>query len=184
MSEYVPVIVPCSCPEQVDSKGRVTKPVPIHPEDTVYVNPVLDGPTGKAAMIAWQASVVRKGASMARMRSDMEGALSSAWLHFGIRDWTFLDEDGQPLPLTPDNIDARLTWAGGAELVAEKCDELYAGDLFGPLVRRLLPQQPTGPTDDSTSPTPSPGDDPESPTSDKPSLRAVTGGKRSAAKAS
>ena len=29
MSEYVPVIVPCSCPEQTDSKGRVTKPVPI-----------------------------------------------------------------------------------------------------------------------------------------------------------
>lgn len=158
----IPVEVPCSCPGSP------------HEHDTVSLLPKMDVRIGSAAMAA-----MRETPSTV---SDVEGALSGAFLHFGPREWTFTDAKGEPLPVTPENIDERLTWANGGMEVAEKANELYAGDLFAPLVRRMPKASPSGPTDDSTSASPESGSDTDS--LPKPSLHAVTGGKRSGAKAS
>ncbi len=158
----IPVIVPCTCPGSP------------HPEDTVYLTPVVDVRIGQAATNALRDTPMTI--------SDVEGALAGAFLHFGPREWTFVDEKGEDLPLTAANIDERLTWNTGGMEVAEKCDELYAGDVIAPLVRRMSKASPSGQTESSTSATPSSGDDTAS--SGRPSLRAVSDGKRSAAKAS
>lgn len=158
----IEVTVPCSCPGSP------------HEQDTVSIPPVLDVTLGAGATYA-----IHNGPTSL---ADMEGAIAGAWLHLAPRAWTFVDDKGQPLEITADNIDARLTWAHGGMEVAEKANELYAGDLFAPLVLRRQRDSPSTPTADSTSPTPEPGSDTGS--SDKPSLRTVTGGKRSEAKAS
>jgi hypothetical protein len=161
----VPVTVECSCPGTP------------HPEDTVLLAPVTDVRIGSAA--AAGLGILPSGPSQL---SDIEGALSLAFLHFGPRDWTFTDAKGEPLPLTLDNIDERLSFAHGGLEVIEKANELYATDVLGPLLRARQRASLSGPTDDSTSPQSGPGESTDS--SDKPSLRAVTGGKRSAARAS
>ena len=156
------VTVPCSCPKRP------------HKQDTVSMPDVADVRIGAAVM----AAVNNTPSSI----PDMEGAISAALLHAAPREWTFVDDKGEPLPVTVENIDARLTWTKGGLEVAEKANELYAGDVFAPFVQRMQRASPSGPTESSTSPTPPPGSDTDS--SDKPSLRAVTGGKRSAARAS
>jgi hypothetical protein len=49
---------------------------------------------------------------------DAAGALIEAILYNGgIKEWNLVDEDGKPLPLTPDNVASRVTWQrGGVEL--------------------------------------------------------------------
>ena len=160
----IPIIVPCSCPG---------KP---HAEDTVSIPGVLDARLGAAGTYAIQFTP--------GIGADMEGAITDAWLHNAPRAWTFIDAEGKPLPITIENIDARLTWANGGMEVAEKANELYAGDLFSPLARRKPKPSRRGRTGNSTSATPPSGSDPESPSSLEPSLRTVTGGRRSGAKAS
>lgn len=156
------VTVPCSCPGSP------------HPEDTITLAPVLDPRIGAAAMAALKTAP--------STIPDVEAALAGVFVAHGVREWTFVDEKKEPLPVTPENIAARLTWASGGMEVAEKANELYAGDLFTPFLRRRSKDSSSGPTDDSTSPTPPPGSGTDS--SDKPSLHAVSGGKRSEARAS
>jgi hypothetical protein len=156
------VEVPCSCPRRP------------HKHDTVSMPDVADVRIGAAVM----AAVNNTPSSIA----DMEGAISAALLHAAPRAWSFTDEAGEPLSVTIDNIDARLTWTHGGLEVAEKANELYAGDVFDPFVKRMQKASGSGPTGSSTSAPPEHGSSTDS--SDKPSLRAVTGGKRSGAKAS
>ena len=158
----IEVVVPCSCPGTP------------HPQDSVSLWPVVDVRIGAAA-----ASAMR---DFPTSISDMEGALAGAFLHFGVRAWTFIDDKKEPLAVTVDNIDARLAWHQGGMEVVEKANELYAGDVFRPLVARMSKALPPGQTDDSTSATPSPGDARAS--SGKPYLHAVSDGKRSVVKAS
>ena len=158
----IPVSVPCSCPGSP------------HEQDTVGLNPTVDVRLGAAALGAMRDSPTTV--------SDLEGALAGAFLHFGPREWTFTDAKGDPLPLTVENIDERLTWNHGGMEVAEKANELYAGDLFAPLVRRMPKASRSGRTASSTSATPRRGSATDS--SAKPSLRTGTGGRRSGAKAS
>ena len=164
----IEVVVPCSCPG---------KP---HEQDTVSLLPTMDVRIGSAAMAAMKAAP--------SSIPDLEGALSGAFLHFGPRAWTLVDERGDPLPLTIENIDERLSWVNGGMEVAEKANELYAGDLFAPFARRA-PKTVTkrkasrsGQTASSTSPTPEPGSNTD--LSDRPSLHAVSDGQRSEARAS
>lgn len=156
------VTVPCSCPG---------KP---HEQDTVSIPDVLDVTLGAGATYA-----IHNGPTTL---ADMEGAISGAWLHLAPRAWTFVDDKGEPLDLTVANIDARLTWAHGGMEVAEKANELYAGDLFAPLVLRRQKASRSGRTGGSTSRTRQRGSD--SASSAKPSLRTVTDGSPSEARAS
>lgn len=158
----VGVEVPCSCPGTP------------HGTDTVSLAGELDVPMAAAALAAIRAADDSV--------PDAEANIATVFLHRGIRAWTFTDAAREPLAVTIEHIDERLTWAAGGMEVAEKANELYAGVLFTPLVARMSKASQPGPTADSMSATSEPGA--ATPPSAPPSLLAVEGGKRSAAKAS
>ena len=148
MSEPVRVTVgACRCP------GRP------HRDDWVDLAPKLSATAGAAAWAAMR--------SAEATAADMEAAVSQAFLRHNIVAWSFTGDaatDGRrdPLPVTNANITELLDWAS-AHAVAEKCDELYAADLFAPLATRLATSSSDGQTDESTSaPTPS-GETPQTP---------------------
>ena len=162
----IDVTIPCSCPG---------KP---HEQDTVSMPELTDVRIGTAVMAAMRTSPATV--------ADMESAISTVLLHVAPRAWTLVDEKGEPLELTPENIDARLTWNAGGMEVAEKANDLYgAGSptgVFAPLVPRKSKGSSNGRTGGSTSRTRTSGSRTRS--SAKPSLRTVSGGQPSAAKAS
>ena len=170
----IEVVVPCSCPGTP------------HDQDTVSLLPEPDIRIGAAVMAAIRATP----ASI----PEMEGAIAEVLIQVAPRAWTFVDEKGNPLELTRDAIAERLTWNQGGMEVAEKANDLYGArnptGVFAPLARPKRKASRSGRTgaltktdgSSSTPPTRTPGRPSRS--SDKPSLRAVTGGKRSAAKAS
>ena len=158
----IEVVVPCSCPGTP------------HEQDTVSLPDVADVRIGMAVMSAYNYGPADVDA--------MEGRIAAAFLHAAPRAWTFVDDKGADLDLTSDNIDERLTWNRGGAEVVERANGLYAGDVFAPLVRKRSAASKPGRTRRSTSRTRSPGSRTHS--SGKPSLRTVTGGEPSAAKAS
>ena len=143
-------------------------------------------PDGNWVRLASKLSLTAGAGVMAAIRgaesteSEVEAAIAATFLRHGIVEWSFTteDKDGKklPVPITNATIDDRLDWATAHE-VAEKCNELYAADLFRPLVQRMAKSSPTGPKDASTSPPTDSGAPP--PTPFKPSSRHGTGGKRS-----
>lgn len=112
-----------------------------HPDgDTVSLskNPPLE--VGLAASQA----MAEDGADNIRI------ALGLAYLR-AIEAWTFLDDDGDPIPVTPENIRLALPWDKGGSIVAEKADDLYTEAVLSPLLRRLSNTSPAGPMAGSTS---------------------------------
>jgi hypothetical protein len=108
--------------------------------------------------------------------AEMEAAVTAAFLRHGIVAWSFVDEDGKPLPISNATIADRLDWATAHE-VAEKCDELYGADLFRPLLARMATFSPPGPRAVSTS---APRDSGlTDPVPFKPSSRRASAGRRS-----
>jgi hypothetical protein len=141
-------------------------------EDWVRLAPRLSLTMGAAVMAAIRGAETTE--------SEVEAAIAAAFLRHGIVEWSFTDDDKKPLPVNNATIAERLDWATAHE-VAEKCNELYAADLFRPLVQRMAKSSPTGPkaaltlvpTDSgATLPTPS-----------KRSSRHGTAGKRSEGRA-
>ena len=147
-------------------------------------------PDGNWVKLAPRLSLTAGAGVMAAIRgaesteSEVEAAISAAFLRHGIVEWSFTDEDKKgkktPTPITNAAIDARLDWATAHD-VAEKCNELYAADLFRPLLSKMAMSSPTGPKPASMSPLKDSGDQPPVPF--KPSSRHGTGGKRSGARA-
>lgn len=84
-------------------------------------------------------------------RVALERELGVAFLHHGITGWSFVFDDGSPIPVTPDNIDRALPWGNGGSLLAERADELYTQAVLDPLRRRLRTGSQPGPTADGTS---------------------------------
>ena len=115
----VPVPVgPCLCPGEPHRDG-----------DVVYLAPVLSTLAGQAA----QGAIQDAKADGARL----EELLWRIYRDLCITDWNFLDEDGDPVPLTPENRERGLPFMKGGRLVAEKADELYAQDVLAPLRARV-----------------------------------------------
>jgi len=136
--------------------------VPIGEHDWVRLAPRLSLTAGAGVMAA-----IRGAEST---ESEVEAAIAAAFLRHGIVEWSF------PEPITNATINDRLDWATAHD-VAEKCNELYAADLFRPLVSRMAKSSPTGPKDGLTSLPTASGAPPPVPS--KPSSRHGTGGKRS-----
>jgi hypothetical protein len=99
-----------------------------------------------------------------------------------IADWSFVDEKGEAEPVTPESIERLIPWSDGGMEVAERADALYGSDLLAPFQKRLLGPSRTGPTDGSTSASPSSGASPVTP-SRRSSHHARAAGKRSVARA-
>ena len=134
----------CRCP------GGAHDPI----GDTVTLHPEPTTPLGVAA---W--TVVEMGGSL----PTLQGRLASVYMELGIADWTFTDERGAAIPVTPDNIARLLPFGRGGQEVWTAADALYTDTVVTPLVARMSkPSAPT-PTDDSTSPSPSSSDGPPEP---------------------
>ncbi len=123
MSRFDPVsdipvpVGPCLCPGEPHRDG-----------DVVYLAAVLPTIAGQAAQGA-----IQDASDSARL----EELLWRVYRDLCITDWTFVDEAGDPIPLTPANKELGLPFAKGGRLVAEKADELYAQDVLAPLRARL-----------------------------------------------
>ena len=127
------VVVPCACP--VTHGG----------DDEIYLAPALSMAGGMAA----QALI---GQSMTDPIAIQEG-LARIWINHGIVGWNLVDSDGDDLPLTRSNIEARLSYAKGGRAVAERADDLYAEDILRPLQERLKRLSPRGSTASGPRPT-------------------------------
>jgi len=66
------------------------------------------------------------------------------YLHDGPTAWNLVDEDGQPVPLTDDALDA-LDFADQFE-IADYADSLYRDTVISPLLRRTSESSNAGPT--------------------------------------
>src|SRR5262245_43428340 len=81
-------------------------------------------PMGTAVMAAFRGG--------GRNRFLMEGYLADAYLNFGIKAWSFVDEDGDPVPVDPaapewrDTLEEWLPWAEGGSDVVDRADQLYS----------------------------------------------------------
>lgn len=73
----------------------------------------------------------------------------SIYLHDAPVSWNLLDEEQDPVPLTPEAIDA-LPFADQYE-IADYADTLYRDTVLSPLARRMRKLSETGPTGDSSS---------------------------------
>lgn len=83
--------------------------------------------------------------------------LGRAYLTHGIEDWTFTGPNGAKVPVTPRNI-GRLAWSEQVLEIANAAADLYSEAVLGPLVAKASESSPSGPSDDSTSPTSDSGD--------------------------
>ena len=99
-----------------------------------------------------------------------EASLIAAYIPRGIEAWTFLDQNGEAVPITQENAERLMPWDKGGYLVMEKANDLYSDRVLGPWMTAFLARQkesesspqmnsssPTGPKDESTSATPQPG---------------------------
>lgn len=145
----VPLEMACPCP------GRP------HASEWVDLAPKLSATAGAAAWTALR--------SAEPTAADVEAAVAAAFLRHNIVAWSFTGEaheDGrrEPLPISNASIAEVLDWSS-AHLVTEKCDELYAEDLFRPLASRLGRSLKPGQTAESTSATTDSGETPPKPSS-------------------
>lgn len=113
-----------SAPIAVDGVG-------VSGTDIVYLAPKLTVPMGTAAFSVLEGTP--------RAIASVQAILTSVYLSpppvGGIVAWTFVEDD-ELVAITAENIARLLPWDGGGMEVAEKANELYAGDLFRPLERR------------------------------------------------
>lgn len=135
--------IKCLCPTR-DGSVR-------HPGgDTVTVRPKLDF---QGAVTVRNVIALMSG-EVGITDADMLAALSETYLYHGIESWTLVDEKGQPIPATRENIhDLLLADPMEAMLVSDEADALYQPAVVLPLVQRALGSLPSTQTDASTSPT-------------------------------
>lgn len=130
------VQVPCLCPAAP------------HDQDIVTLLPVL--PFRASRRIQYQISLLSDDE-----RSDIAGVLAlltESYVVAGVESWSLQDAEGDPLPVTPANIEAYLlTNPEAAELVADQADELYRDILLRPLLKAAQTLSRRGPTAGSTS---------------------------------
>ena len=120
-----------------------------HHHDSVTLRPEPSVPMGTAA---WAV------ASLGGALWDVQARLSKVWLDYGIVDWTFTDERGKPVPITPSTIEERLPFGHGGLEVANRADELYSDTVLSPLAARMSKPSPPSPTEPSTSASPPSGE--------------------------
>lgn len=80
---------------------------------------------------------------------ELEVRLGRVYLEFGIVRWTFVDEEGKPVPVERALI-RKLSWQAVFP-VANAASTLYSEDLLRPLVGAASRSSPNGHTAPSTS---------------------------------
>jgi hypothetical protein len=120
-----------------------------HEADLVYLAPSISMAGGLAAR-AVVIDEIDQGVDPIRLQER----LAQVWVRHGIVGWNLVDEAGEPVALTEDNVRAALPYGKGGRLVADKADDLYNKDIMDPLVAMSRSSSPRGRTNGSTSATP------------------------------
>ena len=123
------------------------------PSGTVYLIPTLSVSMAAGALAAMEGTP----ATEASMQATLVAVFMQPAPRGAISRWTLVDDHLEPEPLTDEAIARRLSWGEGGMEVAEKCNELYAGDLFAPLVARQQRSSPVTPKDHLISANPTSG---------------------------
>ena len=129
-----PIRVELDASEWVDLEPSVTVPMGMAAVYTIFSHPEAD-------------------------EAELRGLLAPIFMRFGIRDWSFRDGKAQ-IKVEPDSVARLLPFADAGFEVANKCMDLYLGDILRPLQARRNRLSAPGPTDDSISPTPASGTKP------------------------
>lgn len=132
-----PVVVACPCPGTP------------HESDTVELREKLDLASG----IAVQRLIIDANqAGTGLGAAELTGLLSEGYLLYGVESWSFVGEQGHPVPVTKDTIrSVLLSDFTLAAPVAEAADDLYMSAVILPLVNRAVSSSLTTPINGSTS---------------------------------
>ena len=90
----------------------------------------------------------------------LQVAWSESYLRYGIEAWSFLDDKGEHIEVSPQGkgfvatAERLLPYAQGGETVMDAADKLYAEAVLGPLLQRMSDALQAGRTAGSTSPIP------------------------------
>lgn len=109
--------------------------------DVVYLYPELSMAGGMAAQAALS-DAMDDGFDQMRLQE----LLAKVWMRHCVAAWTFLDDLGKPIPVTPDNIALALPYGKGGRDVADKADNLYSRAVLAPLEERYAALSRTGRT--------------------------------------
>jgi len=113
-----------------------------HPDgDVVYLYPELSAPAGIRARSFFASAMT---GSLEQV--EVEERIAELWLSTGVASWTFVFDDGRPIPVTPENIVRALPYGKGGRLVADKADDLYVASVTAPLLAQLQTLSQPGPT--------------------------------------
>ena len=100
--------------------------------DIVYLRPELSAAAGIRAQ-----SHIIAAASGQLAQAEAEAIISALWLEVGVVEWTFLFDDGSPIPVTPENVVRALPYEKGGAQVADVADDLYAASVMTPLLAKV-----------------------------------------------
>jgi hypothetical protein len=131
MTETVVRVGDCRCPRQPHADGDW---VELAPEPSIDIGAAV------------YAAVANVGDDPVLLQVE----LTRAYLRFGIRAWSFVDEKGEPVPITPrkasfdDVIRELLPFTNGGFDVADKADDLYSEAVLRPLMTRLSSMRSLG----------------------------------------
>ena len=157
---------PCPCPGTP------------HEIEAVYLEPEATIPMGMA--VRYRISNMTTRATELDAETQARGEIAPFLMQYGIRTWTFTDEKGGRVTVSPSTIAELLPFAGpgnpGFE-VCDKCMTLYLEAVSRPLRERWNKLLNGGQTADSTSQTPQSTESP--PTQPSPSLPENTDGQPS-----
>lgn len=102
-----PILTPCYCPDSP------------HENDEFVLVDELPLSAGLAA---------------AGSNGQLDGIVPALLRHGAIASWNLVDEKGKDLPITPANVDRRLTWNKAVDFLNEALPRLIAMANPGPLV--------------------------------------------------
>lgn len=116
-----------------------------HPDgDVVYLHAELSAAAGIRAR-----SFFAQGMTGEASSEDIQEAIANLWLSMCVSAWTFVFDDGRPIPVTPENVIRALPYAKGGRQVADAADDLYVASVTAPLLERLQALSPRGQTHSS-----------------------------------
>ena len=150
-----------------------------HAEDWVEMHPQVPIMVGSAVLSAIRVA----GDDEARLMALM----ARAYVAYGIRAWSFTDEDGRGIQVDPssegwmERVQDLVPWDLGGAIVADAGDDLYSGKVMRPLMPSRLASSLPGQTGEPTSVTSRTGHVPRK--RSRPSSRTSTAGKPSVAQA-
>lgn len=143
----------CRCP-RTNLEGEPIPGLP-HAEDWVELYEQVPIRVGSAVLYAIRVAGNDEGRLTALM--------SDAYVRYGIRSWSFTDEQGRPISVDPtgqewtDDVARLLPWDQGGAEVADRADDLYGNKVLRPLVERSSTPSAPGPMAVQTSASPSTG---------------------------